>query len=358
MAQNKNHLAEITIIRALAIILIVLCHLHLFINAGSFTDLVSKVSDYLAQIGLCLFFFISGFILHYRYTSFKSIKITLKFYYKRLKRIFPLYWIALILFTVIVFNYPNCISHDLNINLNESFTWIIVSLFGLQQVLFTTGRLTYLWFISTIIIFYIIYPLIIYPKYLINKFSAASILFILISLLNLNFNIIEVSTIKYYWIFVFGIMMASFKYYKNWILPKNKRDYVLLLILLPFLVSYITKYYSLAIFLISLISIIIIYVPVNRMSNVLKNSKIYNILDKISTGSYAIYLFHIILFQILLLVLIYLNVSSFYQNIIIVLSIPMVFIVGYYIQVLEFKLISVKLNLPKIKVNIKKIRRY
>lgn len=224
---------------------------------------------------------------------------------------------------------------------------------GLQQIVFTTEGFTYLWFISAILIFYILYPLIIYPKYLVNKFSVAAILFIMISLLHLNYNIIGIDTIKYYWIFVFGIIISSIKYYKNSIRPTNKKDYILVLVLIPFLVSNILKYNTLSSFLFTLISTIIIYISIYKISNALKNNKIYTILSKISTGSYAIYLFHIIFFQILLLVLINLNISPFYQNITIVLSIPMVFIVGYYVQVLEFKLISFKFKLPKIRINIK-----
>ena len=101
MIKNRRLLQEIELIRALAIIIIVFAHLHWYMRISSYQSTIDSISTFTAQIGLSLFFFVSGFILYYNYNTFESTKSILKFYKKRLKRIFPLFWIAITLFAVL-----------------------------------------------------------------------------------------------------------------------------------------------------------------------------------------------------------------------------------------------------------------
>ncbi|WP_414468702.1 acyltransferase family protein [Methanobacterium sp. ACI-7] len=342
MINNRKILQEIEIIRGLAIILIVLCHIPHFIKISSYQNNLDSISLIFAQIGLCLFFFVSGFILYYNYNSFKSTKSIINFYNKRLKRIFPLYWAALFLFTIwTLYTYGSLIVGTYTISIPAYISTIA----GLQEFFFTEGQQTYLWFISVLIMYYLIYPLIIRPKKLINMLSLSSAIFITAFIVHLNFNLIEISFFKYYWIFIGGILLCLIKYDKNQIFSNNYLDYLAFSFLLLVSLIISKKFYNFNYLLISFVPCIIIYVILNniftsKFMNIKKItlSKLYILLSKISMGSYSIYLFHIILLYILVLILDKYSISTFYNLIIIIVGIPGVFIVGYYIQKLEKKL--------------------
>jgi peptidoglycan/LPS O-acetylase OafA/YrhL len=90
-----NGLREIDAMRALAIIMIVFCHLHFFVDLGMYNSSLIAVSSYISWIGLGIFFFISGFGL---YNRNKSINNLAGFYKRRFLRIYPLYWFAILVF--------------------------------------------------------------------------------------------------------------------------------------------------------------------------------------------------------------------------------------------------------------------
>jgi peptidoglycan/LPS O-acetylase OafA/YrhL len=98
-----------------------------------------------------LFFFLSGYLLELRYTNTTFTKLTtLRFLYQRISAIYPLYLVALI---VELFHWPR-----------EQPWWVVLATATCTQAWFPSIGLTNLnyptWALSTIIAFYLLYPLI------------------------------------------------------------------------------------------------------------------------------------------------------------------------------------------------------
>ncbi|WP_369799553.1 acyltransferase family protein [Methanosarcina sp. Kolksee] len=69
-----------------------------------------SIYSFFAKIGLSLFIFINGYLIHYNNSKISSIKDVLLFYKKRILRIFPLYWAALAVFTFVFYDYFGILS--------------------------------------------------------------------------------------------------------------------------------------------------------------------------------------------------------------------------------------------------------
>ncbi|MHA6288812.1 acyltransferase family protein [Maricaulis sp. CAU 1757] len=83
-------LHEVQHLRALAVLLVVLAHLHQG-EARFFPDAVLGDFAYVGFAGVDIFFVISGFIIHHLYRHRRTLSG--RFFLDRANRIFPLYWI-------------------------------------------------------------------------------------------------------------------------------------------------------------------------------------------------------------------------------------------------------------------------
>ncbi|HHC1049426.1 acyltransferase family protein [Klebsiella pneumoniae] len=94
---KKNNLIEITYMRSIACLLVVLCHASIPITKhypyGIFTP-NSKIWSTLAFTGVGVFFIISGFLMSYIHGNDFNKNKSLEFLKKRLFRIAPMYYIA------------------------------------------------------------------------------------------------------------------------------------------------------------------------------------------------------------------------------------------------------------------------
>lgn len=345
MLGNRKIVHELDVIRAFAIILIVLSHLELYLNVQP--NKLSFISMVIAQVGLVLFFFVSGFVLYYNYTSLNSIQGISNFYYKRLIRIYPLYWAAILAFVLVFFQSSqySYVFHNMMLML-----YLIT---GTQEIFYTNGLLTYFWFISIIILYYFIYPIIIRAKNLIDFIFISSLLFLVIYVIHIGFNIIEINFFKYYWTFIIGIAVCWIKYNKACLLPENKLSYLLLLFVTGMLIVPMA-YYGVSYLIIPCILFYLllnfIFTKTSLNIDKLISSKLYRIISNISTGSYSIYLFHFVILQLFVLLIIHFNLVNYQNWIIILTGIPTVLIIGYYTQKLEMKLkifSSLKIKLKK-----------
>ena len=88
--ERSTFLNELQSLRGLAVMLVVLAHIHQadtrFLAPGLFGDIV-----YFGFAGVDLFFVISGFIIHHLYRDHD--KPDAAYFLKRINRIYPLYWI-------------------------------------------------------------------------------------------------------------------------------------------------------------------------------------------------------------------------------------------------------------------------
>ena len=97
----NNKIIAFDFLRALAIIMIIPAHLSNFLFSIYSKLGLYAFDPYFANMGLGLFIFISGYLLYYNNHSINSLQNLLSFYKKRLFRIFPLYWAALIAYIVV-----------------------------------------------------------------------------------------------------------------------------------------------------------------------------------------------------------------------------------------------------------------
>lgn len=148
-------------IMGIATIWILFFHEWIIINPDS-TSIFSKVFKHFLRFGYCgvdIFFLLSGMSLTYAIVK----ESTLKFYIKRFKRIIlPALMMAII--------------QALEYNL--SFVEMLRNLFGYNMILRNIN--SFLWFIPTIMIFYLFFPL--YYKLLINSKSKLSFTLLILTI--------------------------------------------------------------------------------------------------------------------------------------------------------------------------------
>jgi len=150
--QNRSYYPALDGLRGIAILLIVFYHNFGFINYFFF-----------GWLGVDLFFVLSGFLITDILLKTKNSPNYLKnFYIRRVLRIFPLYYLALILFLVITPNViPNLLSLDYYVQ-NQIWFWAY-----LQNWLFifypshTDSALNHFWSLAVEEQFYLVWPFII-----------------------------------------------------------------------------------------------------------------------------------------------------------------------------------------------------
>jgi peptidoglycan/LPS O-acetylase OafA/YrhL len=233
---KQKRLLELDMLRALAIIMIVIAHTVYYVTTPLLFTVIGNLSVYLFLFGLSLFFFISGFVLYYSHDGIETSADMLAFWKKRVIRIYPLYWLALVSFFVLE-NY-----HITTNLIDVSFSSILIQLSGLQALLaprFINPVFT-VWFVGVILLFYLIYPLIVYRSrdgaHLILASFAVLLPFIV---MRLAFNIIDFRFFMYYGIFVAGILASKYEVrYKSSLQPRFLYLGSVLLIALLSLIRY------------------------------------------------------------------------------------------------------------------------
>ncbi|MGB9132526.1 MAG: acyltransferase [Methanosarcina sp.] len=211
----KNKIIAFDFLRALAILMIIPAHLSNFLFSTYSKLGLYAFDPYLANMGLGLFIFMSGYLLYYNTNSINSFKDVLSFYKKRLLRIFPLYWTAIAAF-VLVFSVfaPKLNSSFVFPNAQNVFGFsnVLTHVLGLQIFLapaYASPMLT-LYFIGLIIVFYAIYPFIIMlSKDAKNLLFVSSVVFLGFLLISRTLNIIDHRFFMFFPIFVFGILTCK-----------------------------------------------------------------------------------------------------------------------------------------------------
>jgi peptidoglycan/LPS O-acetylase OafA/YrhL len=204
---KQKRLLELDMLRALAIIMIVIAHTVYYVTTPLLYGVISDLFFYLVLFGLSLFFFVSGFVLYYSHDGIETTADMVAFWKKRVIRIYPLYWLALVSSLVLE-------TYHIETNLVDvSFSGMLIQLSGLQSLLaprFINPIFT-IWFVGVILIFYLIYPLIVYPSrdaaHLLLTSFAMLLPFVV---MRLAFDIIDFRFFMYYGIFVAGILTSKY----------------------------------------------------------------------------------------------------------------------------------------------------
>lgn len=355
-APGKKYLVEVEILKALAIILVVISHFHLYVFGNK--QYLEFLDPYAAYFGLAIFFFLSGYTLYINNNRYDTIGDVINFYKKRLFRIFPLYWVALLVFLIL---------YDVSAGFRSfylepasyydfSITGFIVHFFGLQAL---TGKfIGGMWFIGTIVVYYLVYPVIVYfSKNLRVLLAAAAVLLVIFVLLYTPLHIIKDGHVPLFIsVFAGGIIANKVNLFTN----KAYEKYFLTLPIVfavalaadimlfdsgSFVLSEtfsIVKYgcyffvRNVLLLTVSILSILCIRPFVGYM-----DQRARDFFSRLSYGSYATYLFHMQLFPVLVMAVYYVFKDALISDLfLIVFGLPLSLALGYYLQKYYDKIIK------------------
>lgn len=296
---NRKHYPALDGLRGVAILLVVIYHNFGFIDYFFF-----------GWLGVDLFFVLSGFLITDILLKTVGKKNYLKnFYIRRILRIFPLYYLSLILFLIVI---PK-LTHQFNIKYytdNQVWLWTY-----LQNWLYIfkdpdqTNTLNHLWSLAVEEQFYLAWPLVILllrkPKYLLFFITSLLVAVLGFRLWIWNY---QIANLAYYNLYTFSridgicigciiaimhrININFFKYYTSLI--------VLFFAGLNFIFFFINRKYNFTFPYLALIGYstfammfgLLVNEAIlkeNRFINIIFNNRLLNFFGKIS---YGFYVFH------------------------------------------------------------------
>ena len=210
-AISKKRILEIDILRAAAILLIVLYHAPLSTIADVSTTVTSYPLELVGFLGVSIFFFVSGFSLYISHRTISNRDDALSFYKKRMVRIYPLYWVFVV--GILIFYRP-------------SYVESVIYVAGLQALLypvFITSDIYH--FVSVILVFYLLFPLLVFfddYKKLIVVSLIPFVFFAAMQLIGLS----DPMFLRYYGLFVAGIIVGKTDVYGKIRQAKFKRYFI------------------------------------------------------------------------------------------------------------------------------------
>ncbi len=372
---EKNRLPELDILRIIAILIVViLIHIpnnYAYPFAMDYTPyqgfLLHTLGIHTAMGSLV---FVSGFGLYLNKNNrrINSTKKLFSFLKKRFLRIFPLYWIALILF-IIFFGYWD-----------QGFFYIFAHVIGIQMIVAPAyGWVIWtLWFIGIIIIYYLVFIILSFTGSIKWIIPTALVILLLFAIIHIYTGLFEYRFFYYYIFFILGIISAniytSSQYTRVKEILKNKPKHlpviigfgtaflsiVVYLAITQFCFSYFNSEYgttflflildlqpgiiesAVAILLIDLIILVYIifivslsYAFISSFKLLLPRIKINKVFSIVAYSTFCVYLFHRIFLVIYTSILSEgLNIDVFaLENLyLVLLFVPFIFIFSYFIQ--------------------------
>lgn len=310
---NSQELRENYLDNARALSMIYIISFWHMLNYTSYS-FPQPIGDYITSMFLGALFILSGYLLRQKYTinNFSSFGLFIK---KRILRIFPLL-IASILSIYFIYE----------VSLKQSlYTLLGISAFFLPNI-------KTLWFVSMIIFFYLLYPLIsVKYKY---KYVLIFILYLLLYSIHIKTYPIDIRFFYYLPCFIIGIFIAE-----NNLHFFRKNSLVILTITLCCLcyILYKDQNNILGLLLMSIITLGGGLMVINFSRLVSNNSLLNKILFFVAYSSFAAYLFHRQIFAISKKIIP--EYGNYYDFIIFFFISIIIFYISYHIQSLYDTLI-------------------
>ncbi|KAF0146395.1 MAG: acyltransferase 3 [Nitrospirae bacterium] len=306
LIDNKQRIFEADIIRCLFILYIItvrhpIDYIARFIDKASLEDIRIYVllNNTFVLIALGMFIFISGLLIARRYPVLRDSKERASFIKARIFRIYPLYLLALIIFTFFIVPGPFELL---------SFAAHIFSLNLLLSPLTGTPIFT-LWFVGLIFSYYLLFPVVINSSdRLFRTVILLGFILSLLSLLHKHLGIVDERVIIYLPVFFIGIYCG-----RNGLMHVLRSKTVVMsstFILIPSFYYNLIRLQdktvlpndSLTIFIVCNLVMISSISPVWNLARLLASALGTNrdFISKIAYYSYCMYLFHRIIFFVLL----------------------------------------------------------
>lgn len=317
-------------LRFLAILLVVLSHI-LSIKS------LDAVRGYLGIMGLGIFFFVSGYLLVANEKTSPAHN-TIPYFKRRIVRIYPIYWVALILTIVLSWLLEN-----------NLFDWrtVIAYFCGLQSVFVPRYmvEISSYWFIGTILIYYLLFPLITRAKKILWMFLISISIFVFLMLIRVFAGLFDGRVFEYFFVFVLGIMAARLQffdssYFLKWKIASTIISVICICIVIifgPLMPSDLSRIDLLLLFNVGLITVFRMILIISTIAAVYwiltpgsPPSSVRRIITAGAVASYAVYLFHDSYYSVIYHVF---NLTGpVERNIAGVLALPILFVICYYIQ--------------------------
>lgn len=335
---SKKRIIEIDILRATAILLVVLAMAPqrvVFDASAPLSNTVTLLISLTKIVGLSIFFFVSGFSLYLNNKTISNSKDALFFYKKRVLRIYPLYWVFVVGLWIV--NKP-------------PFPQMLIYITGLEALFYPILTSTSVFhFLSVLVIFYLLFPFIVrfgdYRKMLVV--SVAPLLFF--SFL-LQLNVSEPMLLGFFSVFVGGIIAAKADLHNK--MRQMKFNGWMLLLTIPLLVAPLSlliwennhfNSVALRMFLDSLCEIpvvlVILYWAVVYVQ--VFNTKFRTLFTFVAFSTFGVYFLFEPFFRMLGNTLyVQYNVTDAAAVAVLVASIPLLVMAGYLLQLLTNVLVN------------------
>ena len=279
-SKKRNNLTSIVFARAFCCLGIVVFHYFCHSNNHSKLFLSTSNSSW-GYIYVTCFFSISGIVIYYNYPNNIPLK---KFYFKRWKSIFPIYYLCFLYF------YQNNVVKFNQFFYNGNWKKLIFTLFGIDGYLYYKYNTYYImgeWFTGAIIIIYCLYPIILYI-FNKNKFLIPIFLFFGFVIMTKT-TFFEISRdrnlITCISSFYFGMIFIR---YKNFFLNKK----VIFIAFFMNIFLYIKRIHSNFLLIISQLQGFTFLIILIWLGKIIMNSRLRSFFNEISRLSYCIFLLH------------------------------------------------------------------
>lgn len=289
----KQRLFWPDLIRAVACVCVVLCHFNAAVSENFTIEQGIgwnfPLDIYIGTVGVNLFFMISGAMLMYVRMSRGKEKL-FRFYKKRFLTIYPMYWIVYFIAISVSFFVWGWLP-------NDSWIWILNALSGFNGYLFVLGITPFAfyqigeWFLGCIVCLYIIAPILLY---LIDEYPKRTIVTSFAVCVLLVFRQVHPQFFVMY-IPHFLIGMVLIKYADNF----SIRISFLALILIG--VLYLFPYKQANGIIYSFLVCVCLFVILKEVGCRMKSVLIKDIINWLAKYSYAIFLVHHKLIDLLVL---------------------------------------------------------
>jgi len=154
---KKERIFYLDFIRCISVIAIVIFHFNCSIQSHSIVGkeilLTNYVNGSLGQIGVSLFFTISGAALMYTYKENFSTK---EFFKKRFISLYPMFWIAYCSAFLYFFYINTAINHSVS---KKTFVLTILGMDGYLSYIIPNFYILGEWFLGCIILIYLLFPI-------------------------------------------------------------------------------------------------------------------------------------------------------------------------------------------------------
>jgi len=201
---------EVDLLRSLACLIIIFYHLHTYVGEWLDVDLDGLPNPrYLNRgfggyVGIGMFVFLSGYVTDLHYRNLSTRDEIVRFWKKRAVRVYPLYWVVLPLY---LFIYRN----QYSLNGPE----MLIHFAGAQMLMaprFTTTIVT-IWFVGMILLYYLIYPFLLKLSrgesryFLLLSVAVVGVIYMIHEILD----IIDIRVVHYFFVFIAGIFACRFE---------------------------------------------------------------------------------------------------------------------------------------------------